>query len=54
LAAIFGYFITVYTLTHDGIRYRLPADPYLIILASILFAQIVSFVESKIFKSNNF
>ncbi|MBC8205410.1 MAG: glycosyltransferase family 39 protein, partial [FCB group bacterium] len=36
LLLIFLYFIGVYTLTHDGIRYRLPADPYMIILAASL------------------
>ena len=46
LAAVFLYFIAVYTLTHDGIRYRLPADPFLIVLASLVFSTILSFVSS--------
>jgi len=40
LIIIFVYFVGVHTLTHDGIRYRLPADPYIIILAAYLYWQI--------------
>jgi len=29
-----GYFILFYSLTHEGLRYRLPVDPYVIILAA--------------------
>ena len=47
LVAIFLYFIAVYTLTHDGIRYRLPADPFLIVLASLVFESILGFIQSK-------
>ncbi|MBC8278230.1 MAG: glycosyltransferase family 39 protein [FCB group bacterium] len=50
LILIFGYFITVYTLTHDGIRYRLPADPCIIVLGSLLFAQVLHFFRLKLFK----
>jgi 4-amino-4-deoxy-L-arabinose transferase-like glycosyltransferase len=28
-----GYFVLFYSLTHEGLRYRLPVDPYMIILA---------------------
>lgn len=52
LLAIFGYFIAVYTLTHDGIRYRLPADPYIIILASLLLTQIAVYFQGKFTKSS--
>jgi hypothetical protein len=38
LAMVFLYFVGVYTLTHDGLRYRLPADPCLIVLAASLLA----------------
>jgi len=41
LIVVFLYFVGVYSLTHDGIRYRLPADPYIIILASFLFWRIL-------------
>ena len=50
LILIFGYFITVYTLTHDGIRYRLPADPCIIVLASLFFTQVADFIRLKIFQ----
>jgi 4-amino-4-deoxy-L-arabinose transferase-like glycosyltransferase len=48
LMAIFAYFIAVYTLTHDGIRYRLPADPYIIILASVIITGIVEWAYRKL------
>lgn len=47
LALIFAYFVGVHTLTHDGIRYRLPADPYLIILASVLIERMLNFIAMK-------
>ncbi len=28
-----GYFVLFYTLTHEGLRYRMPVDPYMILLA---------------------
>jgi hypothetical protein len=49
---IFTYFIAVYTLTHDGIRYRLPADPYIIILASVLIIKIVERGGRKMINDN--
>jgi 4-amino-4-deoxy-L-arabinose transferase-like glycosyltransferase len=30
---VVGYFILFYSLTHEGLRYRVPIDPYMIILA---------------------
>ncbi len=39
---IFLYLVGVYTLTHDGVRYRLPADPFLIIMASAVIERILS------------
>lgn len=43
---IFLYFVGVYTLTHDGIRYRLPADPYLIILAAAIVERLLGRISS--------
>ena len=48
LVLIFGYFVSVYTLTHDGIRYRLPADPYLFLIASLLLAQVFAWISGKL------
>ena len=53
LMLIFIYFVGGYTLTHDGLRYRLPADPYLIVLASILISSTVNFVYSKYFGNDS-
>lgn len=48
LLMVFGYFLAVHTLTHDGIRYRLPADPYLIILASAMIYILLEFITGKL------
>ncbi len=39
LWSVIGYFILFYSLTHEGLRYRVPVDPYMIILAvfSVIF-----------------
>ena len=50
LMLTFCYFVGVYSLTHDGIRYRLPVDPYIIILASVLLASGISFVNKKLYR----
>jgi hypothetical protein len=46
LILILVYFIVVYTLTHDGLRYRLPADPYIIILASLIIERLLLIIIS--------
>ncbi|TKJ41592.1 hypothetical protein CEE37_03235 [candidate division LCP-89 bacterium B3_LCP] len=33
LWSLVGYFILFYSLTHEGLRYRVPVDPYIILLA---------------------
>lgn len=33
LWSVVGYFILFYSLTHEGLRYRVPVDPYMILLA---------------------
>lgn len=40
LWSVIGYFILFYSLTHEGLRFRLPVDPYLIILAVFSFVWI--------------
>lgn len=37
LWAVVGYFIVFYSLTHAGIRYRVPVDPFMILLAVYSF-----------------
>lgn len=34
LWSVVGYFILFYSLTHEGLRYRVPVDPYMMILAA--------------------
>ncbi|MCX6639817.1 MAG: glycosyltransferase family 39 protein [bacterium] len=34
LWAVVGYFVFFYSLTHEGLRYRLPVDPYMILLSA--------------------
>ena len=48
LVMIFGYFVSVYTLTHDGIRYRLPADPYLFLIAALFVERIIAWIGAKL------
>ena len=48
LVLIFGYFVSVYTLTHDGIRYRLPADPYLFLIAAVFMERIIAWMGAKL------
>lgn len=31
--SLVGYFLLFYSLTHEGLRYRLPVDPYMILAA---------------------
>ncbi|RJP80630.1 MAG: hypothetical protein C4524_03215 [Candidatus Zixiibacteriota bacterium] len=35
LWSVVGYFILFYSLTHEGTRYRVPVDPYMILLAVV-------------------
>ncbi|MBU0517312.1 glycosyltransferase family 39 protein [bacterium] len=37
LWSVVGYFVLFYSLTHEGLRYRLPVDPYMILLAIFSF-----------------
>jgi 4-amino-4-deoxy-L-arabinose transferase-like glycosyltransferase len=52
LILIFAFFLGFFTLTHDGIRYRLPADPYLIILASFFLIQLLEYAGTRFKKMN--
>jgi len=49
LWSVVGYFILFYSLTHEGLRYRLPVDPYIILLAIFTFLYLYAKVKKEPF-----
>ena len=49
LWSVVGYFVLFYSLTHEGLRYRIPADPYIILLAVFSAVLIYSRLRGKSF-----
>jgi hypothetical protein len=49
LWSVVGYFILFYSLTHEGLRYRLPVDPCMILLAVFSAVLLYSRIRKKPF-----
>ncbi len=49
LWSVVGYFVLFYSLTHEGLRYRLPVDPFMILLAVFSAVYLYCKVRKKTF-----
>lgn len=47
LWAVVGYFVLFYSLTHEGLRYRVPVDPYMILLAVFSFVFLYDHIKKR-------